>query len=72
MSLVTLGSVLVIGDRFPPAAAAHVGSDAHSFVENLHRCGRRANLYRFMHQVVGHAVQIRVEGHVIIDIHFRL
>jgi len=49
-------------------AAAQMGGDARPFVQNLHRGGRGTNLDQLMHQVVGDAVEVGIEGHVVVDV----
>ena len=68
MRAVTLGAMLVVGDGLPASAAAQVRSHARAFVQDLDRGGRRANLHQLVHQVVGHAVEVGIEGHVIVDV----
>ena len=43
--------------------------DARALVQDLHRGCRRTDLHHFVHQIVGHAVQVQSEDDVIIDVH---
>jgi hypothetical protein len=38
-------------------------------VEKLYGGGRRAHLHQFLHQIVGHAVIVRVKDDVVVDVH---
>jgi hypothetical protein len=60
--------MLLVGDCLPASAAAQVRSDARAFVQDLDRGGCRADLDQFMHQVVGHAVEVGIERDVIVDV----
>src|ERR1017187_6067111 len=71
MRLVALGPVLTVGDGYPPAAAAHMRCHAHALVRSLYGRRRRADLHDLLHQVVRHAVEVPVEGYVIVDVHAR-
>src|SRR5674476_1199189 len=44
---------------------------APAVMQDLYRRRRRADLHDFPHQVVGHAVEVPVEGHVVVDVHPR-
>src|SRR3954447_2550996 len=68
MSLMTLGPVRADGDSLPPAATAQVRSYPRAFVQDFYRGWRRTDLHHLMHQVVGDAIQVVIEGHVIVDI----
>ena len=61
--------MLIVGDSLPASAVAQVRRDACAFVQDLYRGGRGTDLDQFMHQVVGHAVEVRIERDVIIDVH---
>ena len=63
-----LGRCSSIGDGLPAPAAAQVRGHARAFVQDLDRGGRRADLDQFVHQVVGHAVEVGIEAHVVIDV----
>jgi len=62
MGTMTLGSMLILGEGLSASTAAQVGRHACAFVQNLDRGGRGANLHQLVHQVVGHAVEIGIEG----------
>ena len=68
MNAMTFGSMLFLGDNLPAPTAAHMGCDTRAFMQDLYRSGREPNLDRFLHQVVGNAVQVRIEGHMIVDV----
>src|SRR5579863_9446471 len=68
MRAVALGAMLLVGDGLSTAAAAQVGRHARAFVQDLDHGGRGADLYQLVHQVVGHAVEVRVEGNVVVDV----
>ncbi len=61
-------AVLVVGDGLAAAAAAQVRGYSRAFVENFDGGGRGANLHQFVHQVIRHAVEVRVEGDMIVDV----
>src|ERR1017187_5368595 len=71
MRLVALGPVLTVGDGFSPATTAHMRCHAHALVQDLYCRRRRADLHDLLHQVVRHAVEVPVEGYVIVDVHPR-
>ena len=71
MRLVALGPVLMVGDGFSPATTAHMRCHAHALVQDLDGRHRRADLHNLLHQVVRHAVEVPVEGYVIVDVHAR-
>jgi len=68
MGLMTFGTVLVLGDRLTSPAIAHVGSDPGSFMKDLHRGRSGADFHELLHQGVGHAVEVPIEGNVVIDV----
>ncbi len=68
MRLVGSWAVLGNGDGVPMTARTQVGSHALAFVEDLDGGGRRADFHQLLHQVVGHAVEVRVEGDVVVDV----
>src|ERR1035441_3789595 len=59
--------MLMIRNDLFPAAVAHMRCHPHTVMQDLHRRRRRADLHGFLHQVVGHAVKVPVERHVIVD-----
>ena len=68
MFTVALGPVFMDGDGLVAFPAAQVRGHARAFVQDLNRGRRRADLHHFVHQVVRHAVEVRIEGDVIIDV----
>src|ERR1700693_2321046 len=68
MRTMTLGAVLVVSDGQAASAIALVRCDARTFVQNLDGGGCGTNLDQLMHQVVGNAVEVGIEGHVIVDV----
>jgi len=68
MRTMTLGAVLVVRDGQSASAIAQVRCNARTFVQNLNGGGCGTNLYQLMHQVVGHAVEVGIEGHVVVDV----
>ena len=68
MRAVALGAMLVVGDRLSAPAAAQVRRDARAFVQDLDGGGSRADFDQFVHQVVGHAVEVGVKGDVVVDV----
>src|SRR5271166_2123085 len=68
MGLMTLGAVLVLGDRLTAPAIAQMGSDPVALVKDLHRGGRGADFHNLLHQSVRHTVKVPIEGNVVIDV----
>jgi hypothetical protein len=68
MGLMTFGTVLVLGDCLTSPAIAQVGSDPGSFMKDLHRGWSGADFHELLHQGVGHAVKVSIEGNVVIDV----
>ena len=68
MSLVTLGPVLIPADGLVSATAAHMRSHTLATVKDLHRCRGRSEFHHLLHQWIRHAVEVGVEGDVIIDV----
>src|ERR1700730_5251989 len=69
MRLMALGPMFFLREYLLSSAATNVRSDALSLVEDLYRDRRRSNFHHFVNQVVRDAVEVRVEGDVVIDIH---
>ena len=69
MGLMASGTMLVLGDRLTPSATAQVGSDLAALVKDLHRGWSRAYFYNLLHQRVGYAVEVPVEGDVVVDVY---
>src|SRR4051812_3444798 len=63
-----LGAVLVVGNGASVSTAAEMRRYTRAFVQDFYRGGRGANLHQLVHQVVRHAVKVRVESHVIVDV----
>ena len=61
MGLMTLGAVLVLGDRLTAPATAQVGSDAVALAKDLHRSRRGADFHDLLHQSVRHTVKVPIE-----------
>lgn len=68
MCAVALGAMLLIGDSALSPAIANMRGHSCAFVQDFDRCRSRTNLDRLVNQVVRHAVEVRVEGHMIIDV----
>ncbi len=60
--------MLVVGDGLPAPAAAQVRSNARAFVQDLYRGWCGTDFDQLMHQVVGHAIEVRIERDVIVDV----
>ena len=68
MSLVRTRAVLGNGDGVPVTSRTQMGSHALAVMEQLYSRGRRAHFHQFLHEVVRHAVKVRVEHDVVIDV----
>src|SRR5436309_3234822 len=68
MRLVGTRTVLGNRDGVPMAARTQVRSHALTLVEDLDGRWRRAYFHQLLNQVVRHAVVVRVEGDVIVDV----
>src|SRR4030081_2119383 len=68
MLLMALGPVLVDGHRFVALATAQMRSHALALMEKLDRGGHGADLDHFMDQVVRDAVEVAIEGDVVVDV----
>src|ERR1017187_3863422 len=71
VSLMALGPMFMVRNDLFPATTAHMRCHAHAVMQDLYRRRRRADLHGFLHQVVGHAVKVSVERHVVVDVHAR-
>ena len=69
MCLMALWPVLILRDRLIFPAATGMRCHALSLVEDLYRGQCRSNFDRFASQAVRHAVEVVVEGDVIINVH---
>jgi len=65
MCLMTLGAMLMVGDGLPPAAATQVEAHPRALCRISTVVGVERISTTFMYQVVGNAVQVGIEGHVI-------
>ena len=68
MRLVGTRAVLGNGDGVSMTSRTQVGSHALTLVEKLDGRGRRTHFHQFLHQVVRHAVIVRVEHDVVVDV----
>src|SRR5439155_8134246 len=68
MSLMALGTVLVLGDGVTSPATAQVRSDSLALVKDLHRGWGGADFHDLLHQSVGHTVEVLVESDVVVDV----
>jgi len=66
-----MGTRTVFGnsDGVPVTSRTQVESHALAFMEYLYCRGRRADLHQFLHRVVGHALKVRVEHDMVVDVH---
>jgi len=70
VSLVALGPMLALRDRQSMPTTAPMRSHSLPFMEDLHRRGRGSDVDLFLDQRVGNAIEVAVEGNVIVDVHF--
>src|SRR5579864_1520635 len=68
MGLMTLGAMLALSDGLTTPTTAQVGSDPCAPAKDLDRGGCRANFHYLLYQSIGHAVEVSVEGNVVIDV----
>src|SRR6202011_4925985 len=68
MRTMTLGAMLVVSDGQAASAIALVRCDARAFVQNLDGSGCGTNLDQLMHQIVWNAVEVGIEGYVVVDV----
>ncbi len=68
MRLMTLGSVLGMGDGLSPSATAQVRGHALALVQNLHGGGRGPHFHGLLGERVGDRVEVAVEGDVVVDV----
>src|ERR1700730_16415186 len=69
MRLVTLGPMCSLGDDLLSATPTKMGGHALPLVEDLYDWGSCSHFHQFLHQRVGHTVQVGLEGDVVIDVH---
>src|SRR6266403_2805138 len=69
MRLMSLRPVLFLGASLTSPTTAEMRSHTFSPMKDLYggRCG--SHFYQLMNQCVGHAVEVGVEGDVVIDVH---
>src|SRR6266403_1060120 len=69
MRLMALRPVLFLGAYLTSPTTAEMRSHTFSPMKDLYggRCG--SHFYQLMNQSVGHAVEVGVEGDVVIDVH---
>src|SRR5882757_9511501 len=65
----TLRPVLFLGEHLTSSTSAEMRSHTLSPVKNLYggRCG--SHFHQLLDQRIGHAVEVAVEGEVVIDVH---
>ena len=61
-------AVFVDRDSLPMTANPQMRGHALAFVKDLDRCRCRAHLHQHVNQVVRHAVIVRIEGYVVVDV----
>src|SRR3974377_732855 len=69
MGLMALGPMLLVCEDLLPSATTNVRSHSLSLVKDLYRGRGGSNLHQFVDQVVRNAVEIGIEGDVVINIH---
>src|SRR5215471_19791372 len=71
MGLMALGPVLFLRERLASAVTAQMRGYALSLMEDLHGGRCCSNLDQFLHQVIRHAVEVGIEGDVVVDVYPR-
>jgi hypothetical protein len=69
MCLVGPWTMIGNGDGVSMATCTQVRSHALTFIEDLDGGWCRAHFYQIVHQVVRHAVVVRIKSDVVIDVH---
>src|SRR6266478_660721 len=69
MRLMALRSVLFLGEHLTSSTTAEMRSHTLSHVKNLYGGGCRSHFHQLLDQRVGHAVEVAVEGDVVVDVH---
>src|SRR4030095_9236585 len=69
MRLMALRPVLFLGAYLTSSATAEMRSYTLPFVKDLHGRWCRSHFHQLLDQRVGHAVEVGVEGDVVIDVH---
>ena len=59
-------------DAVVPPPAAQMRGHALPLVKDLHRCRRGAHVHHLAGEAIGHAVEVGVEGDVVVDVDARL
>src|ERR1700675_82983 len=68
MRLVTLRPVFSLREHLFSSMSTDVRGYAQSLVKDLDGGRGRSNFHAFLHQCVGHAVEVGVEGDVVVDV----
>src|SRR5260370_31440297 len=68
MCLVALRSVFALREQLLSSMTTNVRGYPQSLVKDLDGGRCRSNFHAFLHQRVGHAVEIGVEGDVVVDV----
>ena len=71
MRLVILRVVFRERNGFVPAATTDMPGDASALVQDLDGCRRNADFHLLVAGVLGHALEVAIEGDVIVDVHPR-
>src|SRR5208282_4291454 len=72
MCLVTLRPVFSLREHLFSSVTTDVRGYPLSLVKDLDGSWCRSNFHSFLHQRVGHAVEVSVEGDVVVDVHSRV
>ena len=72
MCLVTLRTVLALREHLFSSMTTDVRGCPLSLVKDLDSGWCRSNFHAFLHQRVGHAVEVGVEGDVVVDVDSRI
>src|SRR5256714_14037831 len=68
MRLVALRSVFSLREHLFSSRTTDVRGYPQSLVKDLDGGGCRSNFHAFLHQRIGHAVEVGVEGDVVVDV----
>src|SRR5215471_307288 len=71
MGLMALGAVLFVRECLPTAATSQMRGYTLSLMEDLHGGRCCSNLDQFLDQVIRHAVEVGIEGDVVVDVYPR-
>ena len=72
MRLVTLRPVCTLRENLFSSMTTDVRGYPLSLVKDLDGCRCRANFHAFLHQRVGHAVEVGVEDDMVVDVDSRV